>query len=213
MRIISLQSPHKSNRTRTLESIEAAIIHYTGSMSLDGTLDWFSTPRKDDRVSAHIVLGRAGEVYAFDTLRHTLWHAGKSEWLGKKWCNYYSIGYELVGTFKSGFTVPQMDNLLELLYGHTKITGIKYILGHEHVSAGRKIDPGPLFNWNLVRASHRETPLLNMHGKPVEYIGAYPTFPPMGTDKMGAGDNGAFAFLSPMSQRMMRLIRIQGRES
>jgi N-acetyl-anhydromuramyl-L-alanine amidase AmpD len=207
MRVKTLETPHKSSRKRMHHQIEMAVIHYTGSLSLTGTLDWFSDVRS--KVSAHFVLGRGGEVYAYEELRSKLWHAGKSEWNGRKWCNNYSVGYELVGTFDSGFTEAQMDNLLELLYRHTASTGIKAIVGHEHISTGRKVDPGPQFNWDLVRTSHRETPLLNIHGKPIEFIGAYPVIPPKPKVEIEAGANGMF--FTPTSQRILRLLRIGGR--
>ena len=32
---------------------------------------------------------------------------------------------------------------------------IRFVLGHEQISPGRKIDPGPNFNWGMLR-SHAE---------------------------------------------------------
>ena len=66
--------------------------------------------------------------------------------------NRTSIGIELAGTYHSGFTDSQYKSLTGLLGTIYKGIGIKYVLGHEQISPGRKVDPGPSFNWGLVRA-------------------------------------------------------------
>ena len=113
MKIESRKTMHTKG-TRKLEEINLAVIHYTGSMSLQGTLSWLEDERS--KVSAQYVIGRNGDVFAYNNLHEILWHCGKSVWKGKKWCNRRSIGYEMVGTFDSGFTDEQMSSLLELLY-------------------------------------------------------------------------------------------------
>ena len=71
------------------------IIHYSASPSLDGTVDWLCRP--DSGVSAHIVIGRDGEVVQIAKFNQKAWHCGLSEWNGEEGMNDRSIGIELIG--------------------------------------------------------------------------------------------------------------------
>ena len=142
-------TPNKSKKERSIEDVTLGIIHYTGSMNMDGTVEWFQDPRS--KVSAHYVIGRHGEVVQFAPRFATCWHAGKSEWNERKWCNNFSIGYELVGTATSGFMNQQYDALLKLLLEDMDHCPYEAIVGHEQVSPGRKVDPGSGFNWQWLQ--------------------------------------------------------------
>tara|TARA_Y100000310_G_scaffold273360_1_gene288787 strand:- start:973 stop:1584 length:612 start_codon:yes stop_codon:yes gene_type:complete len=161
---------------RKLEDVTLAVVHYTGSLSLDGTLSWFGDKRS--KVSAQYVIGREGEVIQYDNLLPVMWHCGRSEWDGVKWCNRRAVGYELVATFDSGFTRVQIDSLIELLYKDVEATAIKAIVGHEHISPIRKVDPGPEFDWKRLRDTHKENPFRNYLHEPVNHIGAHPIYAP-----------------------------------
>lgn len=139
-------TPNKSKKLRKTEDITLAIIHYTGSLNIEGTLSWFENP--DAKVSSHYVIGRDGRSVMFESRLHRLWHAGKSQWEGQNGCNRCSIGYELVATKESGFTHAQYATLRKSLQLTCKIFPITAIVGHEHVSPGRKVDPGWLFDWD-----------------------------------------------------------------
>ncbi|MDH5424988.1 MAG: N-acetylmuramoyl-L-alanine amidase [Gammaproteobacteria bacterium] len=72
---------------------DAVIIHYTAGSSAESSVTSLSNPKQ--KVSAHLVVGRNGEIYQlvpFDTIA---WHAGVSEWNGRKGYNKYSIGIEI----------------------------------------------------------------------------------------------------------------------
>lgn len=137
-----------------MESITAIIIHYTGSVSIEGTIAWFKDPLA--KVSAHYVIGRDGRdvqmVHDYDTA----WHAGKSILEGVPNVNNFSIGIELVGTADSGFRPPQLHALYLLL--DTLVTTYKIrpdrVVGHSTVAPGRKIDPegyAQQFDWPAVK--------------------------------------------------------------
>ncbi len=49
------------------------------------------------KVSAHVTIERDGSIIQLVDFNRVAWHAGKSEWLGRKECNGWSIGIELVG--------------------------------------------------------------------------------------------------------------------
>ena len=71
------------------------VLHYTASGAAEGSVHWLSA-QDQNYVSAHLVVGRDGAVtqlVPFDTIAY---HAGVSEWQGRKWLNNYAIGIEIV---------------------------------------------------------------------------------------------------------------------
>jgi len=165
------KTPNKSKAPREGSTVDTIIIHYTGSMSTEGTLQWFSN--NDAKVSAHYVISRTGKVFQYENWRTTLWHAGKSEWNGRGSLNRTSIGIELVGTYHSGFELKQMAALWGVLRDIYRELPIKYVLGHEQVSPGRKTDPGPSFDWTYIR-----TQVESDHIPGLERVGPYAIQPP-----------------------------------
>ena len=73
--------------------LDTIIIHYTAGANAQSAIDTLcDTERK---VSAHLVVARDGTVtqlLPFDTVA---WHAGKSQWQGRRGFNDYSIGIEV----------------------------------------------------------------------------------------------------------------------
>ncbi|MEQ9208379.1 MAG: 1,6-anhydro-N-acetylmuramyl-L-alanine amidase AmpD [Pseudomonadales bacterium] len=104
----------------------------------------------DLRVSSHLYIKRDGAVIQFVPLDKRAWHAGDSEWLGRKNCNDFSIGVELEGCDDQEFTDAQYKALLTLT---TQIRSVypaitkDRIVGHSDIAPGRKTDPGPCFDW------------------------------------------------------------------
>lgn len=70
------------------------IIHYSASGDTAGTVRWLT--KRGSNASAHIVIGRAGEVWQLASFDQRAWHCGESEWNGQKFLNGCSIGIELV---------------------------------------------------------------------------------------------------------------------
>ena len=97
------------------------------------------------RVSAHFFIRRDGECVQFVSCDERAWHAGASQWRGRADCNDYSIGIELEGLEGDGFEAPQYERLAELLRSLAGERGRLDVAGHQHVSAGRKNDPGSGF--------------------------------------------------------------------
>lgn len=155
------QSPNHGGRRK--RPISAIVLHYTGSMNIEGTVSWFLSP--ESRVSAHYVIGRDGRVVQMVQDGDVAWHAGRSAMRPdlpdhdpKKEANVnaFSIGIELVGTHDSGFTDRQLRSLYELLQilvGRYKVRPER-VVGHLHVAPGRKIDPDGFdqqFPWQKTR--------------------------------------------------------------
>jgi N-acetylmuramoyl-L-alanine amidase len=141
--------------------ISAIVIHYTGSVNIEGPISWFQT--KKSGVSSHYLVGRDGRVVQMVHDGDTAWHAGRSAMAphatppGEPNVNNFSIGIELVGTGDSGFTDAQMASfysLIELLVSQYHIPPDR-VVGHSFIAPGRKLDPEGFhaqFNWQKTRA-------------------------------------------------------------
>ncbi|MEO1051991.1 MAG: N-acetylmuramoyl-L-alanine amidase [Bacteroidota bacterium] len=90
---VSLISTPKNKQKFKTGMPDSIIIHYTAGKSAQSSAKYLS--RNDVKASAHIVLGRDGRILhlvPFDTVS---WHAGRSEYGGRKWYNNFSIGIEI----------------------------------------------------------------------------------------------------------------------
>jgi AmpD protein len=112
-------------------------------------------PLRGLRVSAHFVLRRDGELIQYVSADRRAWHAGVSQWQGRDNCNDFSIGIELEGLEGRTFEAAQYRVLATLLRALRRQYPITQVVGHEHVAPGRKMDPGPGFDWAALHASLR----------------------------------------------------------
>ena len=69
------------------------VIHYTAGRSLEGAVAWLAD--KQSKASAHLVIGRDGEIVQMVRFDRKAWHAGRSGWDGLDGLNAWSIGIEL----------------------------------------------------------------------------------------------------------------------
>lgn len=106
------------------------------------------------RVSAHLLIKRSGEVLQFVPLHRRAWHAGVSTFEGRSACNDFSIGIELEGYDDIPYELKQYDTLhavaRALMNAFPAITPQR-IVGHSDIAPGRKTDPGPAFEWSRFR--------------------------------------------------------------
>ncbi|KAA8730930.1 1,6-anhydro-N-acetylmuramyl-L-alanine amidase AmpD [Acinetobacter qingfengensis] len=121
-------------------------------------LDWNAHPYfksiEGMQVSAHLLILRSGEVIQFVNFNERAWHAGRSSYLGQMECNDYSIGIELEGSDDQPFEQQQYDVLSQLILSIEQAYPKTYqhLTGHSDIAPGRKTDPGPFFDWQLLRA-------------------------------------------------------------
>jgi AmpD protein len=110
------------------------------------------------RVSAHVLIGRDGQLTQYVPFGARAWHAGASQYLGRSDCNDFSIGLELEGTDSIPYADAQYAALAALaaaLIGAYGTLSAQHIVGHSDVAPGRKSDPGEAFDWPRARAAIR----------------------------------------------------------
>jgi AmpD protein len=119
-------------------------------------LDWDAHPYfgqiRGLQVSSHFYVRRDGALWQFVSCDERAWHAGQSEYRGRTHCNDDSIGIELEGLEGETFEQAQYDSLARLCTALAARYPIAHVAGHEHIAPGRKQDPGPGFDWPLLRS-------------------------------------------------------------
>ncbi|MDX8351049.1 N-acetylmuramoyl-L-alanine amidase [Cognatiyoonia sp. IB215182] len=123
------------------------VIHYTAMRSTQAALKTLCDPASE--VSAHYLIAPDGEVLSLVPEDLRAWHAGAGAWGAVTDVNSHSIGIELANDGFSPFAAPQMDALVDLLKGIRARWDIRpeRVIGHSDMAPGRKIDPGPRFDW------------------------------------------------------------------
>jgi N-acetylmuramoyl-L-alanine amidase len=147
--------PSPNHNERRLGPPDMVVIHYTDMLDYDETRLRLCDPMAE--VSAHWLIGLDGHVEQLVDEARRAWHAGVSEWGGETDVNSRSIGIELMNAGHTNglqpFPARQMDALERILQATVARWDIKpvNVVGHEHVAPGRKVDPGPKFDWARLR--------------------------------------------------------------
>jgi N-acetylmuramoyl-L-alanine amidase len=123
------------------------VLHYTAMDSAEAACARLCDPAAE--VSAHYLITCKGEAVPLVPEDQRAWHAGAGEWRGQDDINSRSIGIELDNRGNHPFSEPQMVTLETLLRGIMERWSIppEGIIGHSDMAPGRKIDPGPRFDW------------------------------------------------------------------
>jgi len=146
------------NSRHEKDKIRCICLHHSGSSNAAGDLNYLSQSHNPDgsRIYAgyHYYINDRGMVYQLIDDRKRAWHAGQSIVHGQvdrggKSINGISLGICLTGDGKRAFSESQYASLIQLVYAKSVIYQVlpTFIVGHFHVSPGRKIDPQPL-DWN-----------------------------------------------------------------
>ncbi|WP_343609803.1 N-acetylmuramoyl-L-alanine amidase [Novosphingobium sp.] len=134
--------------------VSMVVLHYTGMKSAQDALDRLCDPAAE--VSAHYLIEEDGTVHRLVAEDKRAWHAGRSYWRGITDVNSASIGIELVNPGHTlgyrPFPEAQMEALIPLLAGIMARHNIApaNVVGHSDVAPVRKIDPGELFEWEVL---------------------------------------------------------------
>ncbi|MDO5706045.1 MAG: N-acetylmuramoyl-L-alanine amidase [Paracoccus sp. (in: a-proteobacteria)] len=126
---------------------ELIVIHYTGMPDCAGARARLCDPEAE--VSAHWLIDADGATETLVPEDRRAWHAGAGSWQGRDDVNSRSIGIELANPGDRPFPEPQMAALEDLLRAIMARWGIgpAGVIGHSDMAVGRKIDPGPRFDW------------------------------------------------------------------
>jgi N-acetylmuramoyl-L-alanine amidase len=122
---------------------EAIVLHHSGG-SYAGGVSWIRNPKS--RVSYHVLVAQDGRRTVFASPTQRTWHAGKSEWQGRKDLNSYAIGASFAGdTYAEPLTEDAMASMVEYLLPLLKEYGLTLnsVTDHRTVSPGRKDDLKP----------------------------------------------------------------------
>lgn len=112
------------------------------------------------KVSSHCLIRRHGQITQYVPFTQRAWHAGISFFQGRADCNDFSIGIELEGADDIPYTNEQYVALVELiktLRSTYKDISLDRIVGHDTIAPDRKTDPGPAFDWSLLRRRLEES--------------------------------------------------------
>lgn len=119
------------------------------------------------RVSAHFLIDRQGAITQYVPVLKRAWHAGASCWRGRTACNDFSVGIELEGDAHTAFEAVQYQHLAVLIRTlQLRLPRLcdEHITGHQYIAPGRKWDPGPCFDWDLLHQLLGDAALLGVEG-------------------------------------------------
>ena len=122
---------------------QAVVLHHSGG-SYAGGVSWIRNPKS--RVSYHVLVAQDGRRTVFASPTQRTWHAGKSEWHGRRDLNSWSIGASFAGdTNKEPLTLAAIDSMAEYLVPLMRQYGLEEhdVTDHRTVSPGRKDDLSP----------------------------------------------------------------------
>ena len=118
------------------------------------TLDFDAHPYFQEirglKVSAHLLIRRDGAAVQFVPFTERAWHAGESCFRGATRCNDFSIGVELEGEDETPYDdrqYPVLAAVLRAIFAVYPAISARELAGHCDIAPGRKMDPGPAFDW------------------------------------------------------------------
>ena len=147
-------SPNFDPKKRKKKQVKYIVLHYTGMKSEKAAVDRLT--KIQSQVSTHYFIRRNGKIILMVPESYIAWHAGTSNWHGKKSLNKNSIGIEISNKGHQfgyqNFSNFQIKSLIKLLNYLRKKFQIKRknIIGHSDIAFDRKKDPGEKFPWKLL---------------------------------------------------------------
>jgi N-acetyl-anhydromuramyl-L-alanine amidase AmpD len=135
------RSPNRKARPANTP-ITLCVLHASAGRSDTGDLSWICSPQS--KVSYHYLVTRDGTIHELVDPREQAWHAGVSEWQGRKFCNAYSIGVAWANRHDGTepLTAAQIAEAKAVIREWLKkYPTIEAIATHKDVAPGRKTDP------------------------------------------------------------------------
>ena len=139
--------PSPNHGDRRGQRPELVVLHYTGMTDTAEARTRLCDPAA--QVSAHWLVFENGRAEALVPEDRRAWHAGAGSWQGREDVNSRSIGIEIANPGDRPFPATQMDAVVTLLRDIMARWQISPhgVIGHSDMAPGRKIDPGPRFDW------------------------------------------------------------------
>ena len=119
---------------------KAVVLHHTAG-SYAGSVAWCMDPAS--KVSYHCIVAKDGRRTVLADPDERTWHAGKSEWHGRKDLNSWSIVASFEGdTNTEPLTLAAMESMAEYLVPIMRQYGLELpdVTDHRTVAPGRKDD-------------------------------------------------------------------------
>jgi N-acetylmuramoyl-L-alanine amidase len=104
------------------------VYHYTAGASAQSSADWLCNPAA--KASAHLVLGREGQIIQLAPFNVVTWHAGISHWAGLTGMNGYSIGIEM----DNAGVLRRLGDRYESAFGKVYSASEVVVAKHKHGS-------------------------------------------------------------------------------
>ncbi len=130
---------------------DMVVLHYTAMATAAAAIERLCDPCFE--VSAHYVIAEDGTVTPLVDESDRAWHAGGGAWGAVDDVNSHSIGIELANGGPDS-PAPEFPEL-QMIALETLLAGIllrwsippERVIAHSDMAPGRKIDPGPYFDW------------------------------------------------------------------
>lgn len=168
----------KKNR-EPIQNLETIVIHYTAGASALSSVRYLTTDNTP--ASAHLLIGRDGEIYQMVEFQTQAWHAGKSQLLGNTDMNAFSTGIELDNAgllyerdkrFYAWFgkRIPE-DQVIQLVNPQTGFHAYWHTYTDNQINALKEVCKQLLFHYKIKRiVGHNE---ISLSGK----VDPGPAFP------------------------------------
>jgi len=145
-------APSPNHGARRAQVIEGIVLHATADAGDEaGSLSRLCSP--ESRASCHLMVSRSGEVTRLVGDRQRAWHAGGSQWRGKRDVNSVTLGIEIANRNDGEpYTDAQYGRVAEIV-AHYCRQGLSLddVVGHWEIAAGRDADPLG-WDWDRFRA-------------------------------------------------------------
>lgn len=104
------------NVGRGKNEVRGVVLHQTACSSAKSAVGIMTNPNRRSRVSAHVVIDRDGSRYILASPEKITWHAGRSRFQGRNYCNNFTIGIEFQGfAGKDTLTHEQICSAIEYI--------------------------------------------------------------------------------------------------
>lgn len=160
MKVTAVTSPNQSARPGG-RHVDLIVLHCDASADAQASISWIKSEKS--KVSYHTLIDRNGDIYHFVEPNRKAWHAGVSEYEGRKNVNDFSIGLSFANKNDGEpYTDAQIQSAVYVcrywLARFPKLSPER-ITTHAAVAtpAGRKTDPVG-FDLEHFRALLKETP-------------------------------------------------------